>query len=748
MRTETKTTTSVVRIPAKIVIKGNENGDAVKSHPTSASPGDGDINTGSGGYVYGSLNASCKLSGKYARIEFTYNVWTSDYGKSAKGDHLTINTSRLVDLSSYDSAPSPWTYISNKGEKVTVKERFTYSLRTHSDAYYIDYYKAKDSRRGWLKVDNSYPQSNKPQTWIPRENLRFKIDDSGSELTKAGNIGFEALVYISILVTHTTEKTFQDPINDVAQAVASKDKALSSLTLDGLLNNRPITTLEDGLKSFATIAVHDDGGIGAWLRGQRDEQLGIQTYTFPHSLTNKAPSTDYYLGSIILVDNNFRTHHPSKVVFSESERKRLSMYATNNRTNHYFDNVLPTAKEMNNKKNEFIEKYIGRVSSSTQLPSITTIDFQDFESTDGISIGGSVKGVDFGFSSGDRTKKVRVFTFKQVLFSLNLDDTYKKGSDFFSDKINVSQFKNSIQHYSPAIISTVYYGKVAHLAVVSTDQSAMSVNISKTDFFNGNAKITGSTKNCSFKAIVLGGTAGAMNGTINFSDLNDANSFLKSIMKEMTALDAEAAIPIEFEAKYLRNPAQKVTTNIYKYFTRYIDKIKLNIREDNKGISASARLRLLDYVYDNKGKADYQFKYWNKGLDYTVEVSPWACCIEVKMDVVGGEYCDYNVFVPYIPLSSLTQDSNGDWVFRIGNNGSTLKDVKNNATVTPTVPGCYVCKSNEYYRGDLKESQYLGRTEDQVLTDYFNYCEEKYATASPFYRLSSLKKIKSTRGND
>ena len=748
MRTETLTTSTVVRIPVRLKVLGNENNAPVTSHPTSASPGDGDINTGHGGNVFASLTASCKLSGRYAKIDFTYCVWNDDFGKSSKADNLTINTSRYIDLSNYDYAPSSWNYVNLKGEKVTVQERFTYSLRTHSQAYYVDYYKAKDSRKGWYKVDNTYPKNNKPQSWIPREELRFKIDDSGSELTRAGNIGFEALVYISILVTHTTEKTFQDPINDVEQSVKNKDNALSTLTLDGILNNRPITTFEDGMRNFANAAVHDDGGTGAWLRGTRQEQLGVVTYTFPHSVTNKAPSTDYYLGSVVLVDNNFRTHQPTKVLFSDSERKKLSMYATISNHTDFFPDVLPTAREMNNKRNEFVENYVNKISPKKQIPSNTIIDFQDFESTDGISIGGSIKGVDFGFSSGERKKRVRVYSFKQVLYTLALDDIYKKGSDFFSDKVNIAQFKDSIKHYSPAIISTVYYGKVAYLAIASDDKSAMSVNISKTDFASGNATISGSTKKCTFKAIVLGGTAGSMNGNFNFDDLKDANKFLASIMTEMKAPDAEAAVPIEFEAKYLRNPAQKVTTNIRKYFTQYVDKIKINIREDNGGISASARLRLLDYVYDNKGKLNYKYCYWNKDLDYTVEVSPWACCLELKVDVAGGEYCDYIVFVPYIPLSSLTQDSDGNWVFKIGNNGSTLKDVKNNVVTNVSVPGSYLCKSNKYYRGSLDESQYLGKNEDKVLTDFFNFCEEQYALHGDFHRFGSAKKIKSTRGND
>ena len=748
MRTETSTQTTLVKCPWKFTVKGNAEGTPVKKQTTQNSPGDGDIATGHGGNVFASLSATCKKDGSYAKISFKYMVRNEKWSTERNADYLYFDANRWIDLRDYDCVSAPWSYVNEKGEKVTVEERITWKLGSAPDAYYIDYYKAKNTRYGYNKVDNSYPESNKAQTWIPRESLRFKIDDKGSELTKEGNIAFTAEGYVPVRVTRTVTKTYENILDEAANTILSRDKALAHPTLDAILNNRPITVLEDGSRSFANKAITDSGSTGAWLRGTRQEQLGIISYSFPHNTTTKAPSTDYYLGAIVLVDNQFRSHQPTKIVFSDAERKPLSMYATNSRINLPFDDVRPTAKEMNNKKNAFLEKYRSMVSDKTQLPSITTIDYQDFESVDGISIGGSIKGVDFGFSSGECKKRVRVYSFKQVLFSLALDDTYKKGSEFFSDKLNLTEFRGAMKHYTPAIISTVHYGKVTYLAIASEDQSAMSVNISKADFFSGKASMSGASKKCTFKAIVLGGTVGAMNGTMNFSDLKDADKFLNSICREMTALDVEASVPIEFEAKYLGNPAQKVTTNVYKYYTKYVDKIKIHVREDNSGATIHARLRLLDYDYDAKGNRDYVYRYWNQGLDFTKEISPWACCIELKFDVYGGEDYDFNVFIPYIPLSSLRQDSNGDWVFRVKVNGSTIYDAKSHVTTDPTLPGCYINSNNKYYRGSLDERSYKGKSEEYVLTEFFNFCEEMRAKHSSFVRLTSAKKIKSCRGND
>lgn len=752
MRTETKTYTNIVQIPSWFTVQGNQSGSPIQAITSAKSPGDGDIGTGNLGkvVVYAQLNAACKAEGRYARLDFDYWVWTSDWDSGKYADKLTFHAVRYIDLSMYDVIPRSWSYVTEKGEKATVQERFTWKLCSHSNALYIDYYKANKTRRGFLAVDNSYPQLNKPQSWIPRENLGFKIDDSGSERYKVGNIAFKAFVNVRVQVTRTVTTTYENIIDDNASSILAKDRALSNPTLDAILANRPIVKLKDGADSFQNNVIHDAGSTGAWLRGVRERQLDVSDYTFPHSTTNMSPSSDYYLGSIILVDDKFRSAKPTKVVLSDAERKPLSMYATNNRSNASFDNVRPTAKEMNNKKNEFIEKYLSKITDSTKVPSITTVDFKDFESTDGISIGGSVKGVDFGFSTGERKKKARVFVFKQVLFSLALDDTYKKGSEFFSDKLNLPEFRAAIKHYAPAVISKVYYGKVAYLAVTSDDNSAMSVNVSKADFMNGKASITGGSKKCSFKAIVLGGVAGAMNGTMNFTDLNDVSGFLKSICTEMKANDVEAAIPIEFEAKYLSNPSKLVTTDILPYFSKYVDKVWIKVAENNKGVSASARLRLIDYAYDSKGQMDYVFRSFNRSLDFRELVSPWACCIEIKVDVVwrsdGSE--DFNIFIPYIPLSSLVQNSDGEWEFKINIGGSTVYDAKSNVTLSSTIPGCYVNRNNKHFRGDLPEAQYKGKTEDYLLTQYFNYCEYKRATVDAFRLLSSEKKNKTYRGND
>ena len=656
-----------------------------------------------------------------------------------------------IDLSAYDVPSNNYSYVNHKGERVSVQESFTYRLIPLDDAAYYCYYKTNDSRKGWLDVDDDYPQFSKPQSWIPRSRMQFKIDDTGSELNEEGNLGFTARVWIPIQVTRTVTTSYEILVDENASMVIERDKALVNPTLDQLVNNRPIIPYEDGADNFASMVIHGEGDTGAWLRGERKPQDDVFCYDFPHS-NNMARSSEYYLGAILLADNKFRSAQPTKVNFYEYERKPLSVLSSvfNLSQTESFDNVLPTSKEMNNARRGFIQDYRKHVTAETNLESCTSVTFEDFESADGISVGGSIKGVDFGFTAAESKKRVRVFEFKQILYSMSLDDTYKKASDYFTDQLDINRFKEQMQHYAPVIISTVHFGRIAYLAVSSNDKSAFGINISKTDVFDGKASIGKSGRNCTFKAISVGGPAGSMTAKVSFDKADDAQSYLDSLCKEMTAMNIEAAVPVDFEATYLSAPEKKVTTNIHKYFAKYVDKVLIDIWKTNKGAAIKGKLRCLDYTINDKGEADYVLRSWSDWLDFKKEVSPWACCFELKFDVNSGKKSDnFNVFVPYIPLASIRQNDDGDWVFKVKIGGSTYMSAKNNVEPSVAVPGCYVSKDYQISIGDPSENLYIGGNEDELLTFFFNFCEAKHCFyEDSFTRITPEKANKTCRGND
>ncbi|MCQ2191071.1 MAG: hypothetical protein MJY63_05510 [Paludibacteraceae bacterium] len=725
-------TSANVNIPFLKTIKGNMEGYNVKDlRPSNKlSAGDGDINTGKGGKVYGKLDASIAQDGCYAKVNFQYMVWTDNWNSNG-GDVLSItNSFDVVNLSNYDFHES-WT-CGNKSYDL----RITYKLRSTSAALYKAWYNAKSGRTSWLNVDpKDFPTENKAQSWLPINKLKFKVDDKGNELTGAGNIGVEMGGYIPITVTRKLTITEKKPLQDSKDYVLTRDKSVTDL--DQMLSYRDMSIYQDGFDSTKYIPIpENEGETGAWLRGERVPQKGI-------TLFNMAKNTgdEFYCGQIIKIDEKLFEGKPQGINFYENERKPLDYVVSIHKSGmkKYLENVIPVKKNYRHALNEYTEKYRQDIASVAKIAQNVEIFSDKAESSQGINLGGTIKGVTFNIGA-NQNKYMQVFELRQKLFEVSLNDTFKKGSDYFTSNLNLSEFKKQLGHYTPAIVNRIDYGKIAYIAFTSDDSSAMDITISD---FSG--KIGGKIENCKIYVLAVGGeaTAGEIASTLS---KDAASEFIKKFGKTMDGNEVEAAVPISFEANYLGKPNTKVTLNKNRYFQQYVDKIVLDIYENNKGASASARLRCLDFTRDSRGNVGYEFLYKNKSLDFQTELSPWATCIEVKIDIKGAtDSHDFNVFVPYIPLNSIRNNGNGKWVFKIHMGGSTLYNANNNVDTQPTVPGCYLSKNNGIYRGDLAESQYKNRSELQVLADYFNWCEEHYLFSNNFSRFGGEKKIKCTR---
>lgn len=740
--------TTYMNVYQNFEILGNKDGFDVTNYlkKNGYSFGSGEINTGGkhGDRAYVTFEGTLKkTNGGYARFDFSYYIKTGDLNISKKkGEYIGI-CNKVIYIKSLQPYNTERTW--NEGD-YECKEKFTWSFVSTPQKFSCkDYIKTGSSRHGWVDFDeSSYSESNKLQSWVSADKLQFKIDDSGNEVSKVGNIGVKGQLCIRIAVTkETTRKRI---INSEELEVSKKrdilNKDKKATNINQMMAYREMPELEDGFASLDNVCIPETNSSGALLKGQREEALGVTEYLFPRSNSNM-PSTDYYPGTILIVDENFRNRLPNKLTFEEQERKPLnficSLPSTGLTLN--FDNVLPTERNLTKRRLEFITKY-SQVMKEAALPSISQIKTYSYENANGISIGGSIKGIDFNLAGLSRKKTVKIFEFKQILYSISLDDTYKKASDFFTSKLDLSAFKKSLGAYSPAIIDTVHYGKIAYIAVSSEDKSALNVTVNSVT-----GAIGGETKNCKFTAISIGGVAGSANGVYDFTNADDLNDFMSKFRAEMTAGVATAAVPIEFEASYLADPSKKVKTNIRKYFHKFVDKVKVKVTENNKGASMSGLLMYLDRYYNKYGKLDYTFEEVKKNLDFTVEVSPWAVCFVLKIDVKGArDKYDYNLFIPYIPLEKLEQDNDGDWMFTIKLGGSTYANAKDaEAQINPTVPGCYFSKNNGVYRGTLNESEYLDKTEEEVLTSFFEWCEREDADRDCVSKLSGEKDIKTSR---
>jgi hypothetical protein len=65
--------------------------------------------------------------------------------------------------------------------------------------------------------------------------------------------------------------------------------------------------------------------------------------------------------------------------------------------------------------------------------------------------------------------------------------------------------------------------------------------------------------------------------------------------------------------------------------------------------------------------------------------------------------------------------------------------------ITPTVQGCYRSKDNNVFKGGWHEREYLNKTEDEVLTTFFSWCEREDAERSNFEKITGEKSIKISR---
>ncbi len=728
-------------------VLGNTNGYTVINH--AGTNHDGDVYTGGkhGNKAYVRITANlAKLKNGGAQVTLSYRIQTDDYVTSngKKGVCIGIYKGIIpIDALKPYQCEKKWT----EGNYLCT-EKYTWAFAaTPSEAKYEDFYKTDKERKDWLQFDlSSYPDKNKIQSWFPASKIQCKIDGSGSELYKQGNIGVKGQFCIPIVITKETTRTKiyspEELENKTKQEILAKDK--TATTIDQLMANHGMPVLEDGYKTLDNICVPITGDTGAYLRGTRKEIKGLTEYVFPRSSSN-APSTDYYPGTIVIVDKQFRSNKPNKINLYEKERKPLNFITTLPSSNltTSFDNVIPTEKNLNNKRMDFVTKYSQQMKDLA-VASISSINESSFENGCGISVGGSLKDSNFSLKAGLNTKSVKIFEFKQILYSISLDDTYKKASDLFTSQFDLESFKKAVGAYPAAIIDTVHYGKIAYIAVSSEDDSALKVK-----FNDISGAITGGNSNCKFTAFTIGGPAGYRNGVYDFSSSDDVKTFVSKLRDEMTAGDASAAVPIEFEASYLANPSVKVKTNIYPYFHKYVDKIRLEISEGNAGASMSVKLRYLDRKRNMNGVVDYSYQFKEQTLTSTLvaEVSPWAVGFEIKVDVLGAsDSYDFNVFIPYIPLDQLEQDANGDWVFKVKFGGSTYMNAKNaGVVITPTVQGCYRSKDNSVFKGGWHEREYLNKTEDEVLTTFFSWCEREDAERSNFEKITGEKSIKISR---
>ena len=173
------------------------------------------------------------------------------------------------------------------------------------------------------------------------------------------------------------------------------------------------------------------------------------------------------MGNILLVNNNetFFSNSPIALRFSQNQRKPLSFVPSVVMDDFsMLKNVNPTEMNVKLAMDRFIIKYKNWVKQHNfRLPEVASPRCYNFESKEGINIGGTIKGVNFSASLFSSARSITVVEFKQVLFSVSIDDVYQEGSDFLQN-ITSSELREKCSINGvvnpPAIIETVYYPQI------------------------------------------------------------------------------------------------------------------------------------------------------------------------------------------------------------------------------------------------------------------------------------------------
>lgn len=206
MLEEKKKTVQVVKFDAPFTFQGNMNG--IKVTKVNQALGDGDI------YSYKSrteceVNGSVRIEGQKLTAEITYYVWEDDYGpKKPKSDKLMMKGVKTCDLNELFGGLATRTE-SDTHKTTTIKK----SWKVRSDignARYRAYYNG--SKSDYMYIDfNDYPSINNAgkKEWLPLDQIRVKIDGSGSELNGQGNIGIQGRIVIYFELTTETTYTYK-----------------------------------------------------------------------------------------------------------------------------------------------------------------------------------------------------------------------------------------------------------------------------------------------------------------------------------------------------------------------------------------------------------------------------------------------------------------------------------------------------------------------------------------------------------
>ena len=487
------------------------------------------------------------------------------------------------------------------------------------------------------------------------------------------------------------------------------------MTVDELIGQCPNVYIEDGYSSPPQI-FQNANEAGAWIRASRKSKS--DTWFMVNDNMN---SQLIYPGNVIMVDKNKNfINNMVEIPFLAEERKVLRLDAKY--SNEIKDSSSWLSKFTRADVNAFVDRCLTNYKNgSHDLSSHTSWIFEQNEKKEGISIGGTIKGVDFDGSIG-RNKTVTVAYMKQIMYTVSLNNEYGRPSDIFTDRIDVNKFQSNINKTpggTPAIIDAVRYGRIITIWAIQEGNEPATLNVDKFKL-----TVSKTNKSTRYYLRIYGGVAGDQNLNIfNASKVDEVKKALEQL-KEVSKKAMETALPIEFTAKYLGNLTTNIQWRVLPYYKAYVPQIKFKVTDSNSGASMQGSVSYLEYsLYGNS--PDYRLsKTGKKMMDYYFYCSPKSLCFDIKIDKVAKNPQDFNFMLPCIPYDSIQPNKDGEWVFEVKVTGSNVW--QKNCEVKPTVAGVVLSKSNEIYMekyssSPLRQFDSNHASERTILQAYINW---------------------------
>ena len=525
-----------------------------------------------------------------------------------------------------------------------------------------------------------------------------------------------------------------------------EEKRKKMINLNNMINSYPMINVEDGYAIPPTI--HQSASeTGAWVRGSRGTKSGIW-----FMLGEEMNGQLIYPGNVILVDKDQKfTKNMVEIPFNGPERKPLRFDAK-------YSNEMPNDSTVLNSftradVNIFVNKCLTNYKNgSHDLPSNSTWQIERSERKEGISLGGTIKGVSFDLNAS-RNKTVTVAYLKQEMYTISLNNEYSDASEIFTDKVDIDKFRRNIDKNPggiPAIIDAVKYGRIISLWAYQEGNEPATLNVDK--YFK--LTVTNTNKTTRYFLRVYGGVAGDTKLEFSNYDSVDAVQNVLNQLKEVSRSAMETALPMEYSVKFLRNLTTNVQWKVLPYYKTYLPQVKFRVIKNFPGtIGTKCAVYLLDYV-PRGNKLDYcKSQVDKKKMDYEFYCSPKALCIDIKFDLVAMDKHDYNVMLPCIPYDSLQPDEKGEFVFKVFMCGSVVGD--KNAKSEPIVPGLILSTSNKYFMNNkdkLSDSPMLrfdcaGATEERILNYYITWAGQLVRNHKELKFIYSLDRYSQLRPN-